>query len=84
MHPTVRSDRYPAGLLFFLYQSADVGCSLRRVIEPTFIEQRFDERDDGALIVGREIGGAAGPGAGRRAASRDRRAPAPALRARRS
>ena len=31
------------------------------MIEPAFIEEGFHERDDSALIMGREIGGAAEP-----------------------
>ena len=35
---------------------------LRGAIESASIEQRYDEGDDGALIMGRQIGGATQPG----------------------
>ena len=48
--------------MFFLNPSADVAAFLRRVIEPAFIEERFDEGDDGALIVGGQVGRTPEPG----------------------
>ena len=49
-----------SGTLFCVYaQLVCVLCALlRRVVKPTFIEERLDERDDRALVVGGQIRGA--------------------------
>ena len=56
---TARPDTHPPGCL--LVSGVNVARALRRVIEPAFIEERFDEGDDVPLILGGEIGRASQP-----------------------